>query len=94
MILIIFCSELGWREFSYYLLYYFPDLPKQNLNHKFNAFPWSQDQDLLRCWQIGQTAIPIVDVGMRELWQMGYIHNLVRMIVGSFLVKNLLSHIK
>ena len=87
-----FCSELGWREFSYYLLYYFPHLPKQNLNHKFNAFPWSQDQDLLRCWQTGQTGIPIIDAGMRELWQTGYIHNRVRMIVGSFLVKNLLLH--
>ena len=87
-----FCSELGWREFSYYLLYYFPDLPKQNLNSKFDAFPWSQDLDLLRCWQTGQTGIPIVDAGMRELWQTGYIHNRVRMIVGSFLVKNLLLH--
>jgi len=88
-----FCSELGWREFSYYLLYYFPDLPKQNLNHKFNAFPWSQDQDLLRCWRKqARTGIPIIDAGMRELWQTGYIHNRVRMIVGSFLVKNLLLH--
>lgn len=87
-----FCSELGWREFSYYLLYYFPNLPKQNLNRKFDAFPWSQDLNLLRCWQTGQTGIPIVDAGMRELWQTGYIHNRVRMIVGSFLVKNLLLH--
>lgn len=87
-----FCSELGWREFSYYLLYYFPDLPKQNLNNKFDAFPWSEDSDLLRCWQRGYTGIPIVDAGMRELWQTGYIHNRVRMIVGSFLVKNLLLH--
>jgi len=87
-----FCSELGWREFSYYLLYYFPNLPKQNLNSKFDAFPWSQDLNLLNCWQRGQTGIPIVDAGMRELWQTGYIHNRVRMIVGSFLVKNLLLH--
>ena len=87
-----FCSELGWREFSYYLLYYFPNLPKQNLNSKFDAFPWSEDPNLLRCWQKGQTGIPIVDAGMRELWTTGYIHNRVRMIVGSFLVKNLLLH--
>lgn len=87
-----FCSELGWREFSYYLLYNFPNLPKQNLNHKFNTFPWSQNQYLLECWQKGQTGIPIVDAGMRELWETGYIHNRVRMIVGSFLVKNLLLH--
>jgi deoxyribodipyrimidine photo-lyase len=87
-----FCSELGWREFSYYLLYYFPNLPKQNLNNKFDNFPWSRDLDLLKCWQKGQTGIPIVDAGMRELWQTGYMHNRVRMIVGSFLVKNLLIH--
>ncbi|MBJ7298789.1 MAG: deoxyribodipyrimidine photolyase, partial [Dolichospermum sp.] len=62
------------------------------LNSKFDAFPWSQDLNLLKCWQRGQTGIPIVDAGMRELWQTGYIHNRVRMIVGSFLVKNLLLH--
>jgi deoxyribodipyrimidine photo-lyase len=87
-----FCSELGWREFSYYLLYHFPNLPKQNLNSKFDNFPWSQDLDLLKCWQTGRTGVPIVDAGMRELWQTGYMHNRVRMIVGSFLVKNLLLH--
>jgi deoxyribodipyrimidine photo-lyase len=87
-----FCSELGWREFSYYSLYHFPNLPKQNLNSKFDSFPWSQDLKLLSCWQRGQTGIPIVDAGMRELWQTGYMHNRVRMIVGSFLVKNLLLH--
>lgn len=87
-----FCSELGWREFSYYLLYFFPNLPKQNFNSKFDTFPWFQDLKLLKCWQTGQTGIPIVDAGMRELWQTGYIHNRVRMIVSSFLVKNLLLH--
>jgi deoxyribodipyrimidine photo-lyase len=87
-----FCSELGWREFSYYLLYHFPNLPKQNLNSEFDAFPWSDDLSLLKCWQKGQTGIPIVDAGMRELWQTGYIHNRVRMTVASFLVKNLLLH--
>jgi deoxyribodipyrimidine photo-lyase len=87
-----FCSELGWREFSYYLLYHFPDLPKINFNHKFDIFPWNHNLSLLKCWQQGQTGLPIVDAGMRELWQTGYMHNRVRMIVGSFLVKNLRIH--
>lgn len=85
-----FCSELGWREFSYYLLYYFPDLPEKNWNSKFDNFPWEDDYSLLEAWQKGQTGVPIVDAGMRELWQTGYMHNRVRMIVASFLVKNLL----
>jgi len=85
-----FCSELGWREFSYYLLYHFPHLPKQNLNSKFDIFPWREDKRILKLWQKGKTGIPIVDAGMRQLWEMGYMHNRVRMIVGSFLVKNLL----
>lgn len=85
-----FCSELGWREFSYYLLYYFPDLPEKNWNAKFDNFPWEDDPSLLEAWQKGQTGVPIVDAGMRELWQTGYMHNRVRMIVASFLVKNLL----
>lgn len=85
-----FCSELGWREFSYYLLYHFPHLPKQNLNSKFDIFPWREDERLLKLWQKGRTGIPIVDAGMRQLWETGYMHNRVRMIVASFLVKNLL----
>lgn len=85
-----FCSELGWREFSYYLLYHFPHLPKQNLNSKFDIFPWRKDERLLKLWQQGKTGIPIVDAGMRQLWETGYMHNRVRMIVASFLVKNLL----
>lgn len=85
-----FLSELGWREFSYYLLYHFPHIPKENLNKKFDAFDWGKNKKRLECWQQGMTGYPIVDAGMRELWQTGYIHNRVRMIVGSFLVKNLL----
>ena len=85
-----FLSELGWREFSYSLLYHNPELPKINLQAKFDRFPWRSDPDALARWQQGQTGCPIVDAGMRELWQTGYIHNRVRMIVGSFLVKNLL----
>ena len=87
-----FCSELVWREFSYYQLYHNPELPRQNLNSKFNNFPWVEDEKRLRAWQLGNTGIPMVDAGMRELWQTGYMHNRVRMIVGSFLVKNLLIH--
>ena len=85
-----FCSELGWREFSYHLLYQFPELPRKNLQTKFDKFPWREDRESLKRWQRGQTGYPIIDAGMRELWQTGYMHNRVRMIVGSFLVKNLL----
>ena len=85
-----FLSELGWREFSYYLLYHFPSLPKQNFQPKFNKFPWIKNESLLESWQKGKTGYPIVDAGMRELWQTGYMHNRLRMVVGSFLVKNLL----
>ena len=87
-----FCSELGWREFSYSLLYNFPTLPKKNLQSKFDNFPWKKNTKMLKAWQKGLTGYPIVDAGMRELWQTGYMHNRVRMIVGSFLVKNLLIH--
>jgi deoxyribodipyrimidine photo-lyase len=87
-----FCSELGWREFSYLQLYHNPDLPRKNLQSKFDQFPWVENADHLRSWQTGETGIPIVDAGMRELWQTGYVHNRVRMIVGSFLVKNLRMH--
>lgn len=93
-----FSSELGWREFSYYLLYHWPTLPTENFNPKFTHFPWRdkdtdpQYADLLNRWQRGQTGYPIVDAGMRELWQTGYMHNRVRMIVASFLIKNLLVH--
>lgn len=85
-----FCRELGWREFSYNLLSQFPSLPEENWQPKFNHFPWTSDDVSLRRWQTGTTGYPIVDAGMRELWQTGYMHNRVRMIVASFLVKNLL----
>lgn len=87
-----FCSELGWREFSYNLLYFNPDLPIKNLQEKFDSFPWKNDPIALDAWKKGQTGIPMVDAGMRELWNTGYMHNRLRMIVGSFLVKNLLIH--
>ena len=87
-----FLSELGWREFSNSLLFHFPELPRTNLQKKFDSFPWAEDENLLRAWQTGKTGYPIVDAGMRQLWETGYMHNRLRMIVGSFLVKNLLLH--
>ena len=88
-----FLSELGWREFSYYLLYHFPKLPDVNLQGKFDNFPWLTDiDDSLIAWQQGITGYPLIDAGMRELYNTGYMHNRVRMVVGSFLVKNLLIH--
>ena len=86
-----FLRQLIWREFSYYLLYYWPDLPTTNLQRRFDRFPWAPDDALLQAWREGRTGYPIVDAGMRELWRTGYMHNRVRMIVGSFLVKNLLQ---
>ncbi|MDP2285574.1 MAG: deoxyribodipyrimidine photo-lyase [Pseudohongiella sp.] len=87
-----FQSELGWREFSYALLYHNPSLPRRAIQSRFEHFPWLKRPPALRAWQGGETGIPLVDAGMRELWQTGYMHNRVRMVVGSFLVKNLLTH--
>ena len=87
-----FLRQLAWREFSCSLLFHNPDMPTRNLHTKFDAFPWREDPASLKQWQRGQTGYPIVDAGMRELWKTGYMHNRVRMIVGSFLVKNLLLH--
>ncbi|MCB1682320.1 MAG: deoxyribodipyrimidine photo-lyase [Alphaproteobacteria bacterium] len=87
-----FCSELGWREFSYSLLHYSDNLPTTPIQKKFAAFPWKTDSKKLRAWQKGQTGIPIVDAGMRQLWQTGWMHNRVRMIVASVLVKNMQIH--
>ncbi len=87
-----FLSEIGWREFSYYLLYHFPELEHENFQSKFNNYPWERNAQLLTLWQQGKTGYPIVDAGMRELWQTGYMHNRVRMIVASFLIKNLNIH--
>lgn len=87
-----FLSELGWREFSYYLLYHRPQLPQEPIQAKFSRFPWLLDSANVQAWQRGLTGFPLVDAGMRELWRTGYMHNRVRMLVGSFLVKNLLTH--
>lgn len=85
-----FLMELVWREFSYYMLYNFPELPHKNFQIKFDKFEWQTDIEALRAWQKGKTGYPIIDAAMRELWETGYMHNRMRMIVGSFLVKNLL----
>lgn len=85
-----FLSELGWREFSYYLLYHFPNLPDHAFQEKFTNFPWYENHEALKRWQQGMTGIPIIDAGMRQLWRHGWMHNRVRMIVASFLTKNLL----
>jgi len=88
-----FLSEVGWREFAYSLLYHFPDTVTKPLDQRFTAFPWRDPEEYqtdLRSWQQGQTGFPIIDAGMRQLWATGWMHNRVRMIVASFLTKNLL----
>ncbi|NVK32514.1 MAG: deoxyribodipyrimidine photo-lyase, partial [Gammaproteobacteria bacterium] len=86
-----FLSEIGWREFSYHLLFHRPNTPLQPLNPKFEVFPWAEvDPAELKAWQQGKTGIPLVDAGMRELWHTGTMHNRVRMVVASLLCKNLL----
>ena len=88
-----FFSELGWREFSMHLLHHFPHSTDHDLNPQFQNFRWAEiDPLLLEKWKRGQTGIPIVDAGMRELWHTGWMHNRVRMIVASFLCKNLRYH--
>jgi deoxyribodipyrimidine photo-lyase len=84
-----FLAELGWREFCHHLLYHFPDLPERNWRGAFDRLRWRNNDEHLRAWQHGQTGYPLVDAGMRELWQTGWMHNRVRMIAASFLVKHL-----
>lgn len=85
-----FLTELAWREFSHHLLYHVPTLPEAPLRPDFERFPWAEDSAGLAAWQHGRTGFPIVDAGLRELWRTGWMHNRVRMIVASFLVKDLL----
>jgi len=85
----VYLSELGWREFAHHLLYHFPRTVDEPLRERFADFPWEEDEEALQKWQQGQTGYPIVDAGMRELWQTGWMHNRVRMIVASFLCKDL-----
>jgi deoxyribodipyrimidine photo-lyase len=88
-----YLREIGWREFAHHLLYHFPHTAQQPLDTRFEAFAWAEPGSAAHhAWQRGQTGIPIVDAGMRELWHTGWMHNRVRMIVASFLTKNLLTH--
>lgn len=89
-----FLAELGWREFSYHLLYHFPTLPEAAFNERFSSFPWDTNKDHLHAWQHGCTGYPIVDAGMRQLWKTGWMHNRVRMVTASFLTKDLFIHWK
>lgn len=86
-----FLSELGWREFAWHTLFHFPDLATANLRPEFDGFDWPPLRpSALHAWQQGRTGVPLVDAGMRELWRTGFMHNRVRMVTASFLVKNLL----
>ncbi len=84
-----FLNEIGWREFSHSLINYFPQMLKGNLRKEFDKFPWVKNQNYLSAWKKGMTGYPIVDAGMRELYETGWMHNRIRMVVGSFLVKHL-----
>lgn len=86
----IFLKELGWREFANYFLFHYPNVTDQNWNKKFDHFPWKTSSKLFKAWREGKTGYPIVDAGMKQLWQIGWMHNRVRMIVASFLIKDLL----
>ncbi len=91
-----FLRELGWREFSYHLLHHWPSLPDRSFRPEFDAFPWlrrnADTEQGFKAWCNGKTGYPIVDAGMRQLWQTGWMHNRVRMIVASFLTKHLGLH--
>ncbi len=86
-----FLKELAWREFAHHLLVHFPQTPTEPLNDAYRHFPWEPDEAALAAWQRGRTGYPIVDAGMRELWRTGWMHNRVRMVVASLLVKHLLQ---
>ena len=86
----VFLSEIAWREFSYNLLFHYPDIQHAPIKPEYENFPWAADPEGLDAWTKGLTGIPIVDAGMRQLWRKGWMHNRVRMIVASFLVKNML----
>jgi deoxyribodipyrimidine photo-lyase len=85
-----YLRQIGWREFSHHLMFHFPHTPQHPLHQEFRFFPWRFDADAFRAWTRGQTGYPLVDAGMRELWHTGWMHNRVRMLVASFLVKHLM----
>ncbi|MDZ4261771.1 MAG: deoxyribodipyrimidine photo-lyase [Pseudomonadota bacterium] len=84
--------QLGWREFAHHILHHYPHTAEQPLNERYQQFPWQNNPELLQAWQQGLTGFPIIDAGMRQLWQSGWMHNRVRMVVASFLCKNGLIH--
>jgi deoxyribodipyrimidine photo-lyase len=85
-----YLRQIGWREFAYYMLHHHPESPREALRRQFAAFPWRMDSKRFKAWQRGRTGYPLVDAGMRELRHTGWMHNRVRMVVASFLVKHLL----
>jgi deoxyribodipyrimidine photo-lyase len=85
-----FLTEIGWREFSYHLLHHFPRSTDNPLRPKYASFPWREDAEALSKWQFGNTGYALVDAGMKQLYETGWMHNRVRMVVASFLVKHLL----
>ncbi len=87
-----FVAEVGWRDFANHLLFNFPEIPTKNWKPAFDDYPWRESDTDLKAWQKGMTGYPMVDAGMRELWHTGYMHNRIRMLVGSFLVKHLQLH--
>ena len=89
-----YLAEIGWREFSYHLMFHFPDTTEYPLRREFEDFPWQFDEAGFDAWRKGQTGYPFVDAGMRQLWATGWMHNRVRMVAASFLVKHLRIHWK
>lgn len=89
-----FLRQLGWREFGISFVYHFPKTPLKNWNQKFDRFPWKTSPALLKKWEKGMTGYPIIDAAMRQLWETGWMHNRLRMVVASFLVKDLFIHWK
>ena len=87
-----FMAEIGWREFAHHLLYHFPHTVDRPLRSEYERFVWRDNQQDLHAWQTGSTGVALVDAGMRQLWVEGWMHNRVRMVVASFLVKNLRLH--
>ncbi|MGE3142293.1 MAG: deoxyribodipyrimidine photo-lyase [Hyphomonadaceae bacterium] len=84
-----FLRQIGWREFSYHLLFHFPDMARRNWKSAFDAYPWRENAHDLDAWRRGRTGYPWIDAGMRELWATGHMHNRVRMATASFLIKHL-----
>ena len=87
-----FLSQIAWRDFSYNLLFHHPQLPNTPLKPEFEDYPWQDNEERINAWQSGQTGYPIVDAGMRQLWKTGWMHNRVRMVVASFLIKDIGAH--